>query len=181
LWPKAKVNLYSQMVMLKIILLTILFSLSLSLSGQSQEKVLAALIVKLARSTQWPSESNSNFVIGVMSYSPLADEIRSSVTSLKKGNRTILVREIASPDETTQCDLVFIPSFKSKALTGIIQALHNKPVMLITNKIGLTQAGSTVNITLVEGKIQFEYSPSALNKIGLKMPTEVKNLGKAAL
>jgi hypothetical protein len=168
------------MHMMKRILTIVLSSLLLTLSAQSQEKVLAALIVKLARSTQWPSESSAHFVIGVMSYSPLADEIRSSVASLKKGNRIIQVREIASPDETTQCDLVFIPSFKSKALTGIIQALHNKPVMLITNKTGLTQAGSTVNITLVEGKIQFEYSPTALNRIGLKMPTEVKNLGKAA-
>lgn len=165
--------------MIKIVLLAFLFNLSLSLSGQSQEKVFAALIVKLARSTQWPTESNANFVIGVMSYSPLAEELKTSVASLKKGNRTIQVREITGADETPQCDLVFVPSFKSKTLAGILQAINKKPVMLITNKIGLTQAGSTVNITLVEGKIQFEYSTAALSRIGLKMPTEVKNLGKA--
>src|SRR5688572_3509393 len=119
------------MVMIKAVLLAILFNLSHSLSGQSQEKVFAALIVKLARSTQWPTESNTNFVIGVMSYSPLAEELKSSVASLKKGNRTIQVRDITSIDETTQCDLVFVPSFKSKLLAGIIQALHKKPVMLI--------------------------------------------------
>ena len=152
----------------------------LVVSGQSQEKVFAALIVKLARSTQWPTESNTNFVIGVMSYSPLAEELKSSVASLKKGNRNILVREISTGDETVQCDLVFIPSFKSKTVAEIIQILNKKPVMLITNKIGMTRFGSTVNIMLVEGKIQFEYNPEALNRIGLKMPTEVKNLGRAA-
>jgi hypothetical protein len=167
------------MVMIKIIVLSLLSSLCISLSAQSQEKVLAALIVKLARSTQWPTESNSNFVIGVMSYSPLAEELKSSVASLRKGNRAIQVREITSADETSECDLVFVPSFKSKTLAGIIQAINKRPVMLITNKMGLTQAGSTVNIVLVEGKIQFEYSTAALNRIGLKMPTEVKNLGKA--
>jgi hypothetical protein len=165
--------------MKKFVLVSILGSLSFCLFSQSQEKVFAALIVKLARSTQWPTQPNSDFVIGVMSYSPLAEELRSSVASLKKGNRTIQIREIASPDETTGCDLVFVPSFKSKALAGIIQALHKKPVMLITNKIGLLQAGSTVNITLVGGKIQFEYSTTALSRIGLKMHTEVKNLGRA--
>lgn len=165
--------------MAKVIPFIILCSLSITLSGQSQEKVFAALIVKLARSTQWPTESNQNFVIGVMSYSPLAEELKSSVVTLKKGSRNIQIREITTAEETPQCDLVFVPSFKSKNLTGIIQALHKKPVMLITNKMGLLQAGSTVNITLVEGKIQFEYSTTALSRIGLKMPTEVKNLGKA--
>jgi YfiR/HmsC-like len=165
--------------MIKIVVISILCNLSIGLYGQSQEKVFAALIVKLARSTQWPTESNANFVIGVMSYSPLAEELKSSVASLKKGNRTIQIREITSADETPQCDLVFVPSFKSKTLSGILQAINKKPIMLITNKMGLTQTGSTVNIMLVEGKIQFEYSTAALGRIGLKMPTEVKNLGKA--
>lgn len=166
--------------MVKIILIVLFGSLGISVSGQSQEKVFAALILKLARSTQWPTESNRNFVIGVLSYSPLAEELKSSVASLKKGKQSIQIQEITTADETIQCDLVFVPSFKSKALTGIIQAIHKKPVMLVTNKLGLTQAGSTVNITLVDGKLQFEYSTAALTRMGLKMPTEVKNLGKAA-
>jgi hypothetical protein len=166
--------------MTKIILFILLFGSGTLGHSQSQEKVFAALIVKLARTTQWPTKSNSDFVIGVMAYSPLAEEIRLSAATLKKGNRKIQVREISSSEESHQCDIIFLPSFKSKELPKIIQTLSRKPVMVITNKSGLIQVGSTINMALINGKIQFEYNTEALNRIGLKMPTEMKNLGKAA-
>jgi hypothetical protein len=156
----------------------LILSFPLQVNGQSQEKVFGSLILKLARGTQWPNEAMSkSFVIGVLSYSPLADELRVASQNIKKGTRPFVVREIASAEESIGCDLVFIPSFKSKTLPAVVGATSKKPTMIITNKVGLMQSGSTVNLLFQEGKFQFEISEGAVARQGFKVSTEVKGLG----
>lgn len=147
-------------------------------NAQSQEKVYSVLLLKLARGIQWPNESQKeNFVIGILSYSPLADELKTAVGNIKKGKHTITVKELASTDETRDCDILFIPSFKSKTLPNVLDLLENKSTLVVTNKMNMIKMGSGINLMLENGKIRYEINAKSIESRGMKISTEVKNMG----
>jgi hypothetical protein len=147
-------------------------------NGQSQEKVYAALLIKLSRGIQWPAENQSrNFVIGVIAYSPLAEELKSSVLTIKKGKQPIVIKELSGPDDCGNCDVLFIPSFKSKILPAILNKIGNSSTLIVTNKPDMTKAGSGINFLFDSGKIKYEINAQSIERRGMKISSDIKNMG----
>lgn len=126
---------------------------------------------------QWPDLNENSFVIGVLSYPPLAAELRSTCLNRKAGGKNIVIKELNSIEELNSCQIAFIPAFKSKALPEIVRISKDAPVLIITNKPGLALQGSGINFILKEGKIQFEVSPSNIESHGLKVSGTLRSLG----
>jgi YfiR/HmsC-like len=136
------------------------------------------LLLKIARGIQWPNETQSkSFVIGVLSYTPLADELKNSVATIKKGKLPIVIRELSSPDECDDCDVLFLPSFKSKSLPAVLSRIGNNSTLVVTNKFNLTREGSGINFILQEGKIKYEINPGAIEKRGMRISADIRNMG----
>jgi hypothetical protein len=163
-------------------LLVLIVLITQSGFSQSQEKVYSVLLLKLARGIQWPNESQKeSFVIGVLSYTPLADELRAATGNIKKGKHTIRIRELTGTDDSDECDILFIPSFKSKNLPSILSILENRSTLIVTNKFDMTKLGSGVNFILDNGKIRYEINTKSIEKRGMKISSEIKNMAALLL
>jgi hypothetical protein len=153
-------------------------SFILTCRAQSQEKNYSTLIVNFARTIQWPAYSSKNsFIIGVMDYGPLEDELRSMASTAKVSGRSIEVMKIISLTEVHQCQIVFLPAFKGKILSQLLKEIKDRPTLVITNKMDSAKKGSGINFLLVNGKLQYEINSKSIEARGLKVPASIKSLG----
>jgi hypothetical protein len=145
--------------------------------AQSQEKVYSQMIINLSRGIVWPGLAISeNFVIGVLEYEPLATELSGAAISLKVGSRKIEIKKLSALD-VSNCNVLFIPAYKAKALTGLLTRLGDSPTLIITNKSGLATKGSGVNFLLLNGKLKYEINCRSIEKRGLKISAGIKGMG----
>lgn len=158
------------------LLFVFVFSITHAFS-QSQDKAYALMINNFTKNIQWPSNSSSSFVIGILAYQPLAQELKVATAQRKVGTKEIVIKEITSIDDAAGCQVVFIPAFKSKTLLAAQNEFRNLPILIVTNKPGLAQQGSGINFILKDGKVQFEINASSIESHGLRVSGNLKALG----
>jgi hypothetical protein len=146
--------------------------------SQSQEKAYALLLMNFARNIQWPPNNiGSAFTIGVMGYPPLMSEMQTLSQSKLIGGKQIILKEINSPADAVDCEIVFLPAFKSKKLPEILKTVGTSNTLIVTNTFQLT-SGSGINFVLKDGKLAYQISSKTVEARGLKVPASVKNLGE---
>lgn len=147
-------------------------------NAQSQEKVYSHLILNLSRGIVWPgTASTEKFVIGVLEYGPLASELENIAVNSKIGSRRLEIKELASVEDVEGCNILFIPAYKAKALTGVLSRLGTYPTLIITNKMDMAKKGSGVNFLLVDGKLKYEINCKAIEQRGMKISSSIKGMG----
>lgn len=146
---------------------------------QSQEKQYSTLILNFARGMQWPAaDASDEFVIGVIDYQPLASELGKGAPAFKAGSKKIVVRELSSSAiDLGECHILFVPAYKSKSLTKIIDAVGTAPTVIVTNKPNLARQGSAVNFVLIEGKLKYEINTRSIESRGVRVSAGIKGMG----
>lgn len=145
--------------------------------GQSQEKAYAIFMLSFARGVQWPGTSTGNFTIGVLGYPPLVAELNAVFTSTKLGNKKVEIREYTSADEIDNCQMLFVPAFKTRSFENILTKVGNQPTLIFTNKVDMAKKGAGVNFVFAEGKLKYELNCKNIEKRGMKIPSNIKGLG----
>ena len=155
----------------------LLCSLTTPSVGQSQEKAYSIFMLNFARGIQWPESSNKSFVIGVLGYPPLVTELSQVFTSTKLNNKKIEIQEYHSADEIGECQMLFIPAFKTRSFENVLAKVNSKPTLIVTNKADMAKKGAGINFVFVEGKLKYEINCKTIEKRGMKVPASIKGLG----
>lgn len=164
--------------MLAISILALLSIAVTPAKSQSQEKLYAVMILNFAQNIQWPAGSiGDKFTIGILAYSPLATEIKSSTTQKKIAGRTIEVKEIYTPQDAQGCEIIFIPSFKSKKLPAFLTVLNHDATLIITNMFNLARQGSGINFLLKNGSLAYELNRKSVEARGMKVSSRIVSMG----
>lgn len=151
---------------------------ALQASSQSQERVYASLLINFSRGIQWPEGSNDGpFVIGVLDYGPLADELRALLSNMRIDGRKTEIRELRGADEANGLNVLFIPAFKARMLQSFTQRTSSPETLVVTNKPGLAQLGSDINLVLVNGKLRYEINCRAIEDRGMRIAAGIKGMG----
>jgi hypothetical protein len=156
---------------------TLLATRVFSVTAQSQEKIYSVYILNFVKGIQWPEATPKKFTIGILSYPPLATELTQTFSSSKIKNHSIEIREYASVEEMDECQIIFIPSFKARAIDRLLSKVGTKPILIVSNKMDMAKKGAGANFVLVEGKPKYEINCKAIEKRGLKISTTVKGGG----
>ena len=136
------------------------------------------MILNFAKTIYWPLSPNENkFIIGVLEYPPLVTELRQSMTTLKINGRSLIIRELASPEEAMGCNIVFLPAYKGKLLSKLVVVLDKQPTLIVSNKPGIARNGGGINFVLINGKLNYEINCAAIEKRGMKVSTAIKSTG----
>lgn len=134
--------------------------------------------MNFAKGIHWPSTaSKGNFVIGVLEYPPLANELSDLSDNLKIGNRKIEIREFASPETIGECHVLFVPAYKAKRLPDVLSRIGNAATLIVTNKMDYAKKGAGINFTLVDGKLKFEINTRAIEQRSMKVSSDLKGMG----
>jgi hypothetical protein len=163
--------------MLKKITLSLLFLSCFSLANAQVEKMQAAFIYNFTMLVSWPPASQSgDFVIAVMGNSPINQELETMAKQKKAGNQTIVIKKIASADEATKSNIVFIADSQKSKIGDVASKTSGSPVLIVTESDGAIDKGAVVNFTLVQEKLRFELSESKASSRNLKLAANLIKL-----
>jgi hypothetical protein len=163
----------------------IIISLLLFLSvvrGYSQSesfKAQSLFIYNFIKYSSWPV-SDGPFTIIVFGSSPITHELL-KLAALKKtpDGKNIIVKEVSSLEQITNCQILYIPDDKSKDVTAISQFTKDKPVLIIGERDGLARKGAAIAFfTQDDDRLSFELNRKNLQARSIKVSGELMRLAE---
>lgn len=155
--------------------LTALFALvfaSSALSAQERpiHEVYSMMVFNFTKYVQWPDYSASGeFVIGVVGNNQVFETLNTWYGGKPRGTKTYIVKKFNSAAEVTDCHVLFLDKSKSGEFENINNKVKGKGTLVITDKNGLGEKGSSINFKTVDNKLKFELNQKAIEASNLKV------------
>jgi len=136
----------------------------------------AAFIYNFTKYIDWDSSgANNNFVIGIIGASPVSGPLREIASGKTVGGKRIIIRNFSSPDEITDCDVLFIPQDLPYPLETILDKT-SKGTLTISEEDGYAKKGTALNFVIRNDKLRFEANLRAMLSAGLKASSQLLKL-----
>lgn len=149
-------------------------------TASAQERPLheihVAFINNFMKYIQWPSDGQSEFVIGVLGNDDVYNTLKNWYDGKAKGAQKISVKKLASAAEASSCSLVYLGRNKNRDFDEIKTAVTGKHVLTVTDSSNLGSKGSCVNFREIDGKLKFELNQSALEASSLKVSSQLTSI-----
>jgi hypothetical protein len=166
--------------MLKRFLYIILLSFSATaLKAQEQEANLKAVFIYnfinyIDWDTTHPSES---FVIGIIGSSAVTKQLILIAHDKTVKNKKIIVKVFDSPEQITDCQILFIPKEHPFSLQSILE-VTDRGTLTVSEEEGYAKEGTAFNFVIRDDKLKFEANLKAINSAGLKAGSQLLKLAK---
>jgi hypothetical protein len=173
-----------RLVWLWLVLLATVSGGGMNLSAQTtrEYEVKAAFLFNFAQFIDWPTGAFTNtdtpFVIGILGNDPFGAALEATVQGETINNRKIIIKRAATVADLADCQLIFVSKSEKGHVTEILSALDSRPVLKVSELEGFAQQGGNINFYLEGGKVRFEVNPAAAERDGLKVSSQLLNLGK---
>jgi hypothetical protein len=146
----------------------------------------AVYLYNITRYVDWPDDSISDaFVIAVLDDPELAAALAVLEGPEKHAEgRRIRIRAIRSPAPVGPAQILFIGADAASALGAVLGRTRGEPVLLVGDSPGLARRGVAINFfrkpdILGDGeRLRFEINPSALKGRGLKVLSDLYDVGE---
>ena len=146
-------------------------------SPQPDPGVEAALLYKFLSYVEWPAGAfagdTSPIVIGVLGADALAGELRAIVANRRVGKRLIEVRRVSEHDALAGDQILFVGRGAARRVRDLAHAAEPRSVLLVTDFEGALDAGSVINLIVVEDRVRFEVSLEAAERSGLSLSSRM--------
>lgn len=163
-----------------IVVFAILLCSGVSSRAQSVDyKAQVLFMYNFMKYTNWPTPVG-DFRITVYGNSPIVAELKKLAMVKKTPNgKSIVVTEVMDARSITECEMLYIPDAKSKDLEEIINAIKDKPVLIITQRDGLVKKGACINFFIQDDdRLGFTVSIKNLEARKLKIGSELTILAE---
>lgn len=146
-------------------------------------QVKAAFIYKFATYIRWPvaagAETSTPFVIGVLGKDPFGGALDEVVLGQKVQGRPIVVNRLGRAEDALRCDVLFVSSSERGNLRQIFAVLRGAPVLTVGDMDEFAELGGMVNlITTQDNHIRFDINKGAVDRAGLKAPSQLLQLAR---
>ena len=141
-------------------------------------KLSALFVINFTKYVEWPTASDSTYVITVLGDDPIYDQLKSLATAGQVEGRTIVVNKAARIENIAKTHILFIAPDKSNQLGTAAAKFSSDPTLVVTQKPGLAKEGSGINIITADGKLSFEVNADSLKRAGLRAKPLLFKLGK---
>jgi hypothetical protein len=132
-------------------------------AGGKEYEIKADFLYRFIDYVYWKNYSKSQtFKIAILEESP----ITASLIEITK-NKKIEIKEYKTLNEVGFCNILFIPYNCTVPIETILTKFSGKPVLIVTEQVGLGKKGAHVNFIYVENKLKFEVNLKAINKAGI--------------
>lgn len=142
----------------KIAVLGILMMMFVSVfeSKAQIHKVQASFVVNFFRYIQWPELNGDEFVVGVYGRShDMYSELNRVITGQKYRNASIKVVEVASIEDASKCQILFMPAGRSGISKKMKETLKESATLIITEEQEWVPNHSVINFKVVGQKLTF--------------------------
>jgi hypothetical protein len=143
----------------------------------------ALFLYNFAGYIEWPANTFANeqtpFTIGVLGNASI-DETLNQIAAAKQINgRKIAIVHFVSVNDLKPCQILFIPrSVPAPQQNQAIEAMKNRPVLIVGESDGFAAAGGDVNFFVQANKIRFEINVAAIKQQQLKASSKLLAMAK---
>jgi hypothetical protein len=146
-------------------------------------QVKGAFLVNFAKFFEWPAQSFkgpadpiSICILGQNPFGPALDQaIRETVVE----NRALVVHQVSDPQQTRQCQMVFVSASERKRSRMLLAALKGESVLTVGESEGFLAEGGVVSFRLEGEKVRFEINAKAAALAKLHISAKLLSLAQA--
>jgi hypothetical protein len=146
------------------------------LLAQNNIKYQALFVYNFTRYIEWPNNSSSEFVIGVVGKSNIYDELQSVTQGKVVGSQSIKIKKVQNVNEMGYCNILFISNDVSSQVSQLAAQIKDNNTLIITERAGLINKGAGINFIINDGKQKFEINKMSLEKRGLKVNKQLVDM-----
>ncbi len=143
----------------------------------SEYQVEAAYLYNFGRFVEWPAKvttaKTGSFTICVLGEDPFGAALDATLAGEMIGNQRVTARRISSPQESADCQVLFISSSEANRLNKIIGALDKSAVLTVSDIPQFSQRRGMIQFVLEENRIRFEVNLTAIQRAGLTLSSEL--------
>src|SRR5690606_6289389 len=155
---------------LALVLFAIVISQNVSAQERPLHEVYSMMVFNFTKYVQWPDHSGSGeFVIGVIGNNDVYNTLTGWYGGKPRGAKTYVIKKFASASDVSDCHVVFIDKGKSGEFDAVNNKVKGKGTLVITDKSGLGEKGSSINFKTVDNKLKFELNQKAIETSNLKV------------
>lgn len=146
----------------------------------TEYQIKAAFLFNFAKFVEWPQDAfaapNSPLVIGVLGDNPFGADLERTVKGKAINSHAFVVKDLHSPAEGTNCEIVFVCTSEKQRLPAIISCLKSNCVLTVGEMDGFTESGGIINFVIRANKVRFEINDDAAKNARLKISSKLTSL-----
>jgi hypothetical protein len=160
-----------------IFMLMLVAATTVSAQDRPTHEIHAAMLFNFIKYVQWPNEGEAGeFVVGVIGDDNVFNTLNQWYNGKAKGNKKYVIKKLASADESSSCQVVYVGKAKNKDFETIKSSIGSKSILTITDGNGLGEKGSCINFKVVDGKLKFEMNQATLTGSNLKVSSQLSSM-----
>lgn len=140
-----------------------------------ENSVKAAFLYHFSTFVVWPepTRANRNFVIAVLGDDEIARELEQYLPGHSIQGRPMRARRLDSIEALEDEDVVFIGAGRNHVLAEDLEAIGNRPALVVTDAEGALDKGSMINFRIVDQRVRFEISLPGAERAGLVLSSRL--------
>ncbi len=170
--------------LIKILLSTVLVSFFFLSNSQAQEeKYITLYVYNFTKYIEWPDEyKGGDFVIDVLGHTSVYEKLNKMLKDKSRSGQQFVVNDPSGIEEIdSNCHILFIGHWQSNKLEQALKKVGNQGTLVITEKGGMLNQGSNINLVINQNKIMYEVKKSSLEKSGLSYSIDLTSLAHRVL
>jgi hypothetical protein len=136
-----------------------------------EDAVKAIFLYRFAGYVTWPASTASaaQFTIAVLGAENVAEQLKEFLPQHTIQGKPARVATIQGISQLGDAQIVYIGADFAGKLSVLIEALRDRPILIVTDRLGALDEGSTVNFLLENQRVRFEISIAAAKRSGLQI------------
>jgi hypothetical protein len=150
------------------------------LSAQSSKPtaydVKAAYLYNFGHFVAWPADfaaKNNSFTVCVLGQDPFGGVLDATLAGETIAAKKVAAKRISTPQESGDCQILFLSSTEGARLNKIMEALNNQPVLTVSDMPQFSRRGGMIQFVFEGNKVRFEVNLAAVQHSGLTLSSEL--------
>jgi YfiR/HmsC-like len=163
---------------MKRILMLMISVSALSFSCFSQmTKTQAMFLYNFSRLIKWPeANTQGDFIFGIVGNQDVYNDLVMITAGKKVGTQSITVKLFRDLNQITFCHVIFVANNKLEQFDDIIGRLQNKSSLIVTEKKGMLNSGSTIDFVISDNKLRYMVSEENARKNNLVLSRNLQDM-----
>ena len=154
--------------------------LFVSQAHSQEEKYITLYLYNFTKHIEWPDEyQGGDFVIDVLGHTSVYEKLNVMLKSKSKEGQNFIVNHPAQVEEIDpNCNILFVGHWKSNLLESALKRVGEHGTLIVTEKGGMLDKGSDINLVIRNEKIMYEMKKSSLQARGLSFSMDLTSLAQ---
>jgi len=154
--------------------------LFVSQAHSQEEKYITLYLYNFTKHIEWPDEyKGDDFVIDVLGHNSVYEKLKVMLRSKNREGQNFIVNHPSGVEAIDpNCNILFVGHWKSNLLKTALKRVGDHGTLIVSEKGGMLEKGSDINLVIRNQKIMYEVKKSSLEARGLSFSLDLTSLAQ---